>query len=307
MKDTIVELKNEFVPLLCNKEIFYCSMDSDGHYWRTTSIKSFKVVYFDESWKKRTWVADPSVESDEYSILESLVSCLENAKIICTFHGTSSMIPYLSSKLKAYDLDLDLQCIEHIDLDPYLRPLYSLCHLPSRRMVDYMTFLGFSEGTYDEADAVSSMTNLFSYRNAVLNSAPGSASTYDNNLVIDAASPMPVQKQVNFNAGPFTIRFSDNRLLLISQIKDGTVKLFYDDISSYVYLPSEDQAVPKSIAERLPADRISKCTYDNCYTRVDPSVVISNEANIKTYFASSMTYIKRFLNIKELPHDLRQP
>ena len=44
-------------------------------------------------------------------------------------------------------------------------------------------------------------------------------------------------------------------------------QLFYKDYRNYYYLPSEDEAIHKSIAQYVDSSNRVKCTAANCYTR----------------------------------------
>ena len=60
----------------------------------------------------------------------------------------------------------------------------------------------------------------------------------------------------------------DGKILIRLPIYDTEMRLFYDNYRDYRYLPEEDMAVFKTVAQTLPKDRYIKATRENCYRKV---------------------------------------
>lgn len=50
---------------------------------------------------------------------------------------------------------------------------------------------------------------------------------------------------------------------------EGMVRRYYSDYKNYYYLPLEDQAVHKSVAQFVDKDHKEKATPQNCYTKIE--------------------------------------
>ena len=76
----------------------------------------------------------------------------------------------------------------------------------------------------------------------------------------------------------------------------GEMKLYFEDYRDYCYIPDEDTAIPRSLAEALPKGSYKKATRDTCYRKVtgsfikQPSAVF--EPVLKTSFKDKRKYFK---------------
>ena len=76
---------------------------TDGHFFRTGKLLNAAVTFSGSEDRPGNSVllsADPSVESDEYDLLLRLGELLKGKEALMTFHGTSSVLPFLSKKFK---------------------------------------------------------------------------------------------------------------------------------------------------------------------------------------------------------------
>lgn len=56
--------------------------------------------------------------------------------------------------------------------------------------------------------------------------------------------------------------------MIFGEVKKETLKFFYEDYKNYYYLPNEDMAVHKSMAEFIDKNKKVKANKTNCYTKV---------------------------------------
>lgn len=75
--------------------------------------------------------------------------------------------------------------------------------------------------------------------------------------------PVPIER---FTAS-FYMRASKNQLQLSIQLYEGTLKYYYPNPKDYYYLPYEDTAIHKSVAEYVDKDAKVKATKETCYAK----------------------------------------
>ncbi len=286
----------------------FCHIESDGHYWRTSSVQKAAVVLMRcGKWEKRLYAAEPQREEDEYSILKALISCPDKNETLCSFGGTAFLLPYLRAKCKAYGLDDPFDAMEHMDLAEYLRPLYTLLGLPSRRLADYLAWLGLDPAHTDGGDSLTALVPYLAYRSALLSARPETVEMLPEGPAVRLALPFPVPKAASYRAGSLVLRLSGSEGTLFGAAPDGRIRLYYDDPENYLFVSAEGTAMHRSVASVLPKDRTEPCTYETCYTKIPASALPASDGNLARWTSSSLTFLQRSIRMKKLPHDLRQP
>ena len=289
------------------KDAFFCHLQADGHYWRTANILSASVLsYTGSQWQEVTFLAEEGREEDEYSILKALISCPVEGRTLYTFNGTSFLIPFLTAKCKAYDLPFPLGDLAHADLAEYLRPLYSLLSLPSCRLADYLAFLRIPEDREPFADSLLALTSLFAYRDALWAEQAERSEILSEGLAVTFPLRSPVPAPATYRTGTLTLRLTGQTGILLSSVKDEKIRRYFDTPKDYLFVPSEDTAMHRSVASLLPKERTVPCTYENCYIKVPASRIAQDPDAADTYLRSSLALIRRMIRIKKLPQDLRQ-
>lgn len=67
--------------------------------------------------------------------------------------------------------------------------------------------------------------------------------------------------------GDITLNISSECSILEVAVYEGELKHFYPDVKNYYYLPLEDTAIHKSVAEFVDKEFRQKATKENCYTK----------------------------------------
>ena len=81
----------------------------------------------------------------------------------------------------------------------------------------------------------------------------------------------------------------NNQLTLIIPIYHGELKYFYDEYKNYYYLPKEDMAIHKSVAQYVDKEFRMKAKASNCYTRKSSSFLPQQEVLISPSFKAEYT------------------
>ena len=95
-----------------------------------------------------------------------------------------------------------------------------------------------------------------------------------------------------------TINITNSQIELLIPLFTGTLKYFYKDYKDYYYLPIEDTAIHKSVAEYVDKEYRVKATKANCYTKksgtflpcVLPSYSKNNHKDKSNYPANSFFF-----------------
>ncbi len=90
------------------------------------------------------------------------------------------------------------------------------------------------------------------------------------------------------------VKTAGNTLYLRVPVKEGRIKLFYENYKDYYYIPSEDEAIHKSLAEYVSKENKNRCNSKNCYTHI----VLNNE--ILSSEKEMIKYVKKMTDALNL-------
>lgn len=94
-------------------------------------------------------------------------------------------------------------------------------------------------------------------------------------VTLSLTLPTPLPKKIVWNGSfpseevlpDISITLSQNALTLCTPIYEGTMKYFFADYKNYYYLPQEDTAIHKSVAEFVDHSHRKRATATTCYTK----------------------------------------
>lgn len=107
--------------------------------------------------------------------------------------------------------------------------------------------------------------------------------------------PRPLLWQSPLSDSLLELKLEKNLLVLQIPLIEGELKYFYEDYRDYYYLPKEDMAVHKNLAQYVDKDYRTRAKPSNCYTRQrgvflpQPALVLS--PFLKKDYADKITYI----------------
>ena len=303
-------------PSLDDANTAFVEWTTDGYFWRTSRVLSCTVVAPEDGvLLRRQWIADPDVESDEYSILDGFAHCPLPVTRFVTFHGTSFLLPYMKKKLRAYDLPDPLAELSHIDLYTQFKPLSRFLSLPSRRLADHLSFLGAED--IPEGERITRITQLIPYLGFLGYGDPSDDFGIDRS---DDASvrgeenafPLPdcrregdllvftfplknaVPKPLHFRSGIYHVLLSgESGTITAAFDQSGRLRRYFLNPADYVYLPFEGYAIPRHLTASLPKDRTEPCTLDTCYSLFTPGESFCEKPEqVQAYVNSVLVYLR---------------
>ncbi len=86
------------------------------------------------------------------------------------------------------------------------------------------------------------------------------------------------------------VKTAGKTLYLRVPVKDGRIKLFYENYKDYYYIPSEDEAIHKSLAEFVSKENKNRCNSKNCYTHI-----VLND-NLLSSEKEMIKYVKKMIS-----------
>ena len=102
------------------------------------------------------------------------------------------------------------------------------------------------------------------------------------NIRFEITAKLPVR--INYGDGLVHLTAFENSATLTVQIYEGELKYFYDNYKDYYYLPAEDYAIHKSVANFVDKEYRVKAKLSNCYTKKQGAFAPQYELLITPYF-----------------------
>lgn len=111
------------------------------------------------------------------------------------------------------------------------------------------------------------ITHSYTTDSAVIVRDTGSDGEALMRLTAECSLPVSVPVDRHICLDDIHLLLKKQSLTLVIPVISGTMKYFFKDYKNYFYLPSEDEAVHKSIAQYVDSSSRIKCSASNCYTK----------------------------------------
>lgn len=240
-------------------------MESTGHFWRNSYIKSISILFQNEdfSWTKREWQSEQ--ESDEYDLLLAFHKEVQNFMYLIGFNSTSFHLPYLEQKYKAYGISSPFEKKIHIDQFREIRPIGKELHI-STKLNNLRIFFHFEDDVSD-VECIAASSALFIYPQ-IFDGAFSVEQTeqYMDELLFTCKTDFPFPSNIRIHDEEFYLIGIQNSLKIKTKIPDGNLKLYYSNYKDYFYLPEEDMIIHKSLAASISKEKKIKATAENCFS-----------------------------------------
>lgn len=251
------------------------------------------------------WLIDYARE--ERTMLYEVIAFLRRFKQLIHFNGNTFDIPFIQTRCKACGIACDFSDYEGIDIFRRVASLKHFLKLDNCRQKSIEMFLGierddecsgkelikiyreYSENPTDEAKQLLLLHNhddvlgmlrimpVLSY-SAIFNNGVTIRKVQTNvyndvfglskkELILTVALPEAIPVPINYNADGcyFSAKGSDG--IIKVPLLHEEMKFFYTNYHDYYYLPEEDIAVHKTVAEYVDKDFRVQAKASNCYTR----------------------------------------
>ena len=250
---------------------------------------------------------------DEQQLLVMFFEQTKKFKHLIHFNGEGFDIPFLTKRSTGYDIDCPLTNMDSFDIFKKIRPFKAILQLENAKQKSLELFLGIErEDIYtggeliqvykdyvkqptDDARKLLLQHNLDDLEGMVLllpillypylfeqipdiinihtNKYPSLSGEIQTELLIEAAIPLDIPKPFSYQKNGFYLNVNKDILTIRCHVFEGELKHFYDNYQDYYYLPMEDTAIHKSVAEFVDKSYRKKATKSSCYTRHSGSFI----------------------------------
>ena len=285
------------------EEILFFDIETTGLSADYCTIYLIGCVYYsDGCWYLKQFFAD-SVNA-EGEILLHFFTTLSGYPVLIHFNGDTFDIPFVYKRADKLHIPHKIYNIISIDLYKKIKPFKNILGLPNCKQKSIETFLGinrtdkYNGGQLIEiykdyllthsrkeldllilhnADDLKGLPKLLPilYYTAFLSgnvTVRDISFSYNNSeepsVTITAVfSDVCLPSILNINKEIFCITAKGNTANISVRFFNGELKHFYSDYKNYYYLPDEDAAIHKSVAEYVDYGHKIKATAKNCYSK----------------------------------------
>lgn len=130
---------------------------------------------------------------------------------------------------------------------------------------------------HDDIEGMLSLLPLVSYYAVIMDSYTVDSAVIDKDtdsdgnshlrLIAECSLPVSVPVDRHICLDDIHLLIKNYTLTLVIPVISDTMKYFFKDYKNYYYLPSEDEAIHKSIAQYVDSNNRVKCSASNCYTK----------------------------------------
>lgn len=318
-------------------ELIFFDIETTGFTPNSSSLYLIGVVYHQSgSWQLKQWFADSM--GAEQELLTSFFDFIKKYKILVHFNGDSFDIPYLKKCAAQYGIPSTFDQIQSYDIYRKARPLRRLLGLENLKQKSIETFLGldrfdqFNGGQLIEfyKEYLTTKDNklyqfLLLHNEEDLKGMPQILSILDyidilqsewtiethqfdkesSRLLIEASSTVQIPVAFQFASTQYQLHAEQNILHFSIPVYETELKYFYGNYHDYYYLPEEDMAIHKRVAQYVDHEHRKQATAATCYNRrrglflpgVDRDLfpVFKTDSNSKIYYHEYLDDLE-FLN-----------
>ena len=287
------------------EDIMFFDIETTGLSSWKSGLYLIGILTYDDGWKLIQYFCEDV--SDESAVLENFFTLLSSKRVLISFNGDGFDIPFLTHMVEQYGLPYSFDNVESFDILKKIRPLKRLLGLENMKLKTCEKFLEiyredmFSGGdlinvyfkwqedrSQDKLDClllhnfedIENMPNVlpilsyiytlsgsFSLQSQELVRHP-TENTQVFSLTYRSSDNISVPVPIDIKLDNWFINLTGSELNLCASLFEGELKFFYPNHCDYYYLPMEDRAIHKSLAEFVDRSHRKKATAKTCYQKV---------------------------------------
>lgn len=284
-------------------DLLFFDIETTGFLADVSSIYLIGCCYYEAgSWHMVQWFADDYVS--EKDILCSFLALANNYKFLVHYNGTTFDVPYLTKKLIQHSIPNTILDMQQIDLYKRISPYKTILNLQNTKQktvesrfqisrkdtysggelievyVSYMKDKFMRQANlnehlkklllHNEEDVVNlvQLMSILSYQDLFDETHPIiHVNRLESKLKIELELNNPIPVPFDYSEFKIDVSACNNWLTVTVPIFSGELKYFYPNYKDYYYLPSEDTAIHKSVAEFVDKSLREKAKASTCYTK----------------------------------------
>lgn len=308
-----------------DKNICYFDIETTGFGREKNFIYLIGVVYKEDNvYKTVQWFNDDGVS--EKSIIRQFVDFVSDFQIVINYNGTSFDLPFVYERAKKHGINFDTETVQSFDLYKIVskcRKFLSLNDLKQKSVelflhIDrtdkydggtlinvYYDFLKNNDAkscglvllhNFDDICNLVKITDILSYTDMYdgLYDVVDVKSS-DNELIINCKLYNKLNFPFSVMGEHFYISAKNDKLRFLIKSEELNLKYFYPDYKNYYYLPKEDMAIHKSVAQFVDRDYKVKATKNNSYIKKDGKFIKQTskifEPEFKKEYSDKSSYV----------------
>ena len=234
---------------------------------------------------------------EEKELIQKTLEFLNGFDHVITFNGDTFDIPMLKERLKFHGIHSVFNFTQ-FDIYKKIRPYKKILGLESMKQKSIESFLHIDredkmsggelinvfffflkihdeesfnlliQHNFDDICGMPALLKILKYTE-IFNLTPSviSSSITDSSLELDIRLPYNLPVPVNFSHDEITISIADASLHLDIKAVTDTLYHYFANYKDYYYLPAEDTAIHRSVAEFVDSSAKVKAKASNCYVK----------------------------------------
>lgn len=288
------------------EQVLYFDIETTGFRASTSSLYmiGWAVRGADGAWVITQMMAQSRAE--EVQLLEQFALVLKDYTTLIEFNGDRFDLPYMNAKYEAYGMENPLRSLTTVDLYREIRPFKKALGLDRLNQKSVERFLDipredpFSGGelidvyrsvrdhtcpdpeealdklflhNYEDVLGMLRMTPLLGYSLAICSDGAVHQKAWLHDApaaVLEAFYELevPVPKPLHFSFEECcSVTLSGNSVSVVIRPCMGRLYHYFPDYKNYCYLPGEDMAIHKSVAQFVDPSHREKATAQTCYVK----------------------------------------
>lgn len=279
------------------EDILFFDIETTGFSSKNSQLYLIGCLYFKDNVPCiRQFFANHMGEETE--ILTAFFDFSKSFHTLIHFNGNGFDIPYLLGKCNFFEIDEDfsnfLECDIYKLITPY-KKLFGLPNLKQKTIEEFSSihrkdkynggelipiYNSYAKNpsqdlleilllhNHEDLEGMLKLSSLLSlkYFNAEKMQYQ-SLEENDDSITFFLKYVYPLPFSFDYQCHFFSAHSKEQELYITVPIFSGTLKYFYPDYKNYYYLPLEDMAIHKSVAEYMDKDCRQKAKACNCYSK----------------------------------------
>ena len=311
------------------EDVLVFDIETTGFTAEHTALYLIGCAYYeDHRWKICQWFNQDGL-SEEKILREFLLFC-KDFKYFVTYNGDGFDIPYLTKKTTAYGMENPFSKKESIDIYKQIRFLKEHLHLENMKQKSVERFLGihrldkYSGGdlikvyqdyvklpvktnkrlllqhNYEDIEGLLDCASMLAYcRMKAGCLLVRRMSVRQNRLLFSLELEYPLPKRLTIGLQDIIITGFQNEATINVPIYTEELKFFFDNYKEYYYLPAEDMAVHKSVANYVDKNYREPAKRETCYLRKQGYFISQLDDGIMSGYKRDYTEKESFIELTD--------
>lgn len=284
------------------EDILFFDIETTGFSPDTCSVYLIGCIFYSEgSWLLKQFFADSTIAEGE--ILLHFFTMLTKYPVLIHFNGDTFDIPFIKKRANKLSVPHITNNFNSVDIYKLVKPYKNLLELSNCKQKTIELLLGISrEDKYSGAQLIEiyrnylitgneeakrllllhnaddlkgmsallpvlNYTRLFSGEGHIESIYTTDCCSTERLTITVSYSDICVPVPITIKKNQYDIFIADNTVTVKLTIFTGELKHYYNDYKNYYYLPKEDIAIHKSVADFVDKGYKQKATAKTCYTK----------------------------------------